>query len=63
MNIDSPCINLCQLDDSHICRGCFRSLAEIARWTKMSDAEKAQINLRLAALREKCASAKLGKIA
>jgi predicted Fe-S protein YdhL (DUF1289 family) len=36
----SPCINICTLDESDICRGCFRSRAEIAGWTSMDAAEQ-----------------------
>ena len=36
----SPCLNICSLDESGVCRGCFRSLAEIAEWTRMSVGEQ-----------------------
>jgi predicted Fe-S protein YdhL (DUF1289 family) len=36
----SPCLNICSLDERGICRGCYRSLAEIAEWTRMSAAEQ-----------------------
>lgn len=36
----SPCLNICSLDDRGVCRGCFRSLAEIAEWTRMSAGEQ-----------------------
>jgi monothiol glutaredoxin len=32
----SPCIGLCELDGEGICRGCYRSLGEIAAWSGMS---------------------------
>lgn len=32
----SPCLNICSLDERGVCRGCYRSLAEIAGWTRMS---------------------------
>jgi monothiol glutaredoxin len=32
----SPCINVCVLDESDICRGCVRRRTEIALWTSMS---------------------------
>ncbi|MFT4246726.1 MAG: CoA pyrophosphatase [Pseudomonas sp.] len=38
--ISTPCIGLCTLDQTGFCRGCRRSLDEIARWTRMSDAER-----------------------
>jgi predicted Fe-S protein YdhL (DUF1289 family) len=42
--IASPCIKLCIVDgESGLCMGCFRSLAEVARWGRMSDEERAEI--------------------
>lgn len=36
----SPCIGVCTLDGSGLCLGCRRTLAEIARWSGMSDDER-----------------------
>jgi uncharacterized protein len=36
----SPCLNICSLDGQGVCRGCYRSLAEIAEWTRMTAAER-----------------------
>ncbi|MGH8203655.1 MAG: DUF1289 domain-containing protein [Burkholderiales bacterium] len=36
----SPCLNICSLDERGVCRGCFRSLAEIAEWTRMTATEQ-----------------------
>lgn len=42
--IASPCINVCQMDSaSGLCRGCFRTLDEITRWTRIDDVERATI--------------------
>lgn len=42
--VASPCINLCQLDRSGgFCRGCFRSLEEIAAWSRVSNDKKRRI--------------------
>ena len=42
--IESPCTRVCTLDPvSGLCLGCGRSLAEITRWTQMSDAERARL--------------------
>jgi predicted Fe-S protein YdhL (DUF1289 family) len=42
--IQSPCNRVCTLDPlSGICLGCGRSLAEITRWTEMSDAERERL--------------------
>ncbi len=33
--VASPCINVCQMDaQSGLCRGCFRTLDEIAGWAQ-----------------------------
>lgn len=29
--------------ESGLCRGCYRTLAEIARWAELSDAERARV--------------------
>ncbi len=39
-NVTSPCINICQLDEYKVCTGCFRTINEIAHWTKYTDSEK-----------------------
>jgi hypothetical protein len=40
----SPCTAVCVLDsDSGYCRGCFRSMAEIAAWGSLEHAEKQRI--------------------
>ena len=36
----SPCLNICTLDERGVCRGCFRTLAEIAGWTRMTTADR-----------------------
>jgi len=36
----SPCINICKLDENKICIGCYRTLDEIANWTKYTDVQK-----------------------
>jgi predicted Fe-S protein YdhL (DUF1289 family) len=42
----SPCINVCVLDPvSGLCRGCGRTLDEIAQWTQLDPAERARITL------------------
>ncbi|HEY6579015.1 MAG TPA: DUF1289 domain-containing protein [Rhizomicrobium sp.] len=40
----SPCIKVCAIDPTTgLCAGCARTLDEIARWSAMSDAQRAQI--------------------
>ena len=42
--IASPCVNVCIVDgESGLCLGCHRTLAEVAAWTRFSDAERAGI--------------------
>ena len=36
-NLQSPCIDICILNDERICLGCFRTLGEIAQWQQMDD--------------------------
>ncbi|MGI9470101.1 MAG: DUF1289 domain-containing protein [Rubripirellula sp.] len=36
-------MGICESDPSGICRGCFRSLSEIARWTQASPRERLDI--------------------
>ena len=39
--VASPCIDICRIDArSGWCEGCQRSLAEIAAWGTLSDAQK-----------------------
>jgi len=57
--ISTPCRKLCTLDAAKVCRGCGRTLDEIAAWSRMSEAERraimADLPRRLAA--ERLASA------
>jgi uncharacterized protein len=49
----SPCISVCRLDPaSKVCVGCGRTIAEIAAWPDLSDAERQAIIRRLEASRE-----------
>lgn len=42
--IASPCRKLCQLHPiERVCHGCFRTIDEIASWTKFSEARRARI--------------------
>jgi uncharacterized protein len=36
----SPCVKNCVLDANGYCRGCYRTIGEIARWQKMSHPEQ-----------------------
>lgn len=46
LNTDSPCKLICTLDIiSGVCKGCGRTRADIAGWTRYSDAQKAFSNI------------------
>jgi len=40
-DVPSPCICVCTMDPATgLCLGCWRTLDEIARWSRMDDGEK-----------------------
>ncbi len=42
--MESPCVKICTYEPgAGVCLGCGRTLAEIAGWTAMSDAERRRI--------------------
>lgn len=44
MSVPSPCINVCRMRaDTGLCEGCFRTLDEIARWSRQDDIGKLRI--------------------
>ncbi len=48
----SPCLGICLMDPTtRMCRGCLRTITEIAGWYDASPAEKQAILARLAARR------------
>ena len=48
--IASPCNKVCVVNEATgLCRGCYRTLDEIARWGEMSEAERSQVIAQLAA--------------
>jgi predicted Fe-S protein YdhL (DUF1289 family) len=47
--MQTPCVKVCTIDArSGLCLGCGRTLDEIARWSSMSEAERARIMAELA---------------
>jgi uncharacterized protein len=36
----SPCINVCTLDATDVCHGCYRHIGEIAAWSQLSAREQ-----------------------
>ena len=42
--VDSPCIKICVIHpEERICVGCYRSIEEIATWSRLSPAERRAI--------------------
>ncbi len=42
--IETPCTKVCVVDpETRLCRGCGRTLTEIARWTSLTAAERRRI--------------------
>jgi uncharacterized protein len=53
-SMKSPCVNVCTLDEATaVCLGCGRTLAEIAAWASLTDAERELIMRRLAQTKKK----------
>jgi uncharacterized protein len=49
-NPPSPCISVCKMNLANgLCRGCLRTLDEIADWSTMSDADKRTVWARIEA--------------
>ena len=49
--IETPCIKVCVMDSaSGLCRGCGRTLDEIARWGSLTDLERDEILSQLPAV-------------
>ncbi|SFM09403.1 DUF1289 domain-containing protein [Halopseudomonas yangmingensis] len=43
LQVRSPCVGICALDDNDICIGCQRSGSEISRWGQMSTEEQMEV--------------------
>ncbi|MCB1959801.1 MAG: DUF1289 domain-containing protein [Rhodocyclaceae bacterium] len=44
MSVESPCVGICQMNpDTGYCRGCLRTIDEIAVWSQADDALKQTI--------------------
>lgn len=48
--VKSPCIEVCSLNDSDVCIGCYRTANEIIEWFSANDQRKREI---LAAVSER----------
>ena len=46
---DSPCIGICSIDpQSRLCIGCWRTLAEISAWPRLSYKQRQELRAALA---------------
>jgi predicted Fe-S protein YdhL (DUF1289 family) len=58
--IATPCIKVCVVDgESGLCMGCYRTLAEIADWTKLEDTQREAIMAELPGRPERVSPEKL----
>jgi predicted Fe-S protein YdhL (DUF1289 family) len=46
---DTPCVAVCSTTFDDVCRGCGRTVAEVAHWVSMSDAAKEVVWTRILA--------------
>ena len=59
--IRTPCVQVCAIDgESGLCLGCYRTLAEIAGWTRLNDAEREALLSELPSRRRRIRPDKLG---
>jgi predicted Fe-S protein YdhL (DUF1289 family) len=43
LQVKSPCINICCLDDENVCSGCYRTGDEIMQWGRATNEERKNI--------------------
>jgi predicted Fe-S protein YdhL (DUF1289 family) len=44
LDVPSPCISVCKMDPvTQMCEGCFRTLDEIADWSRMADERRREV--------------------
>ncbi|MDB5444595.1 MAG: hypothetical protein JWP86_2746 [Phenylobacterium sp.] len=61
--IKTPCIQVCVVDgESGLCLGCYRTLQEVATWTRFSEDERARLMAELPARRSRIRPEKLGMV-
>lgn len=60
-SIATPCVQVCAVDgDSGLCLGCFRTLKEIAGWSRLGETERLALMAELPSRRGRIAPEKLG---
>jgi uncharacterized protein len=43
-DVPSPCLSVCRMDPARqLCEGCFRTIDEIAAWSRMRDEAKREV--------------------
>lgn len=48
--METPCVDVCEIErTTGLCRGCKRTVREIASWSSMTDVERRRIMSQLAA--------------
>lgn len=59
--VASPCVSVCEIDPSTgLCRGCLRTLDEIASWSAIDDDARRAIVAKLPARRTSAATPSVG---
>jgi len=53
LRVNSPCINVCALDDANVCVGCGRHMDDIVSWTNMTPLQRHEANVRADMRRER----------
>ena len=62
--VDSPCVPICVVHPTErICTGCYRTIDEITRWSKMDSSERAEIMEALPARKPQLAKRRGGRSA
>lgn len=52
-SIESPCIDVCELDSDFVCIGCGRTIDEVLKWPEYTDDQKQAVLDRLFGKKEK----------
>lgn len=61
--IDSPCVKLCVIHpEERLCVGCYRTMEEIGTWSRLTDADRAQIMADLPARAPRLAKRRGGRM-
>lgn len=62
-SIRTPCVQVCIVDgESGLCLGCYRTLAEVASWARLPEAERDRLMAELPSRSSRIRPEKLGII-